>query len=80
MTKCGCPGWIYTYTVKHIQGVVGGLVVKALDCGVRGLRFKSSQLLPREGFSISPPGRKGLQATFCFPVQSCPWGGGGGGG
>ncbi len=26
-------------------------MVKALDCGVRGHRFKSHQLLPREGFS-----------------------------
>ena len=41
-------------------------MVKTLDCGVRGHRFESHLLLPREGFSlgfspgISPPDRKGL--------------------
>ena len=46
-------------------------MVKALDCGVRGHRFKSHQLLPREGFSpgfspeIFPPNRL-IQGTLCF--------------
>ena len=34
-----------------VMEVVGGLVVKALDCGVRGHRFESHLLLPRKGFS-----------------------------
>ena len=36
--------------VNILWEVVGGLVVKALDCGVRGHRFESHLLLPREGF------------------------------
>ena len=64
--RAGCNG-----------GVVGGLVVKALDCGVRGHRLESHLLLPREGFSpgfspgIFPPDRKGLNISHTvLPVQS----------
>ncbi len=43
---------------------VTGLVVKALDYGVRGCGFESHQLLPRKGFLQSlwfPSNRRGLQ-------------------
>ena len=56
-------------------------MIKALDCGVRGHRFESHLLLPREGFSpgfspgISPSDRKGLNTShIVLPVQFCPSG------
>ncbi len=60
----------------------GGLVVKALDCGVRGHRFKSHQLLPREGFSprmfllkCSLPTEEDLNISrWCFLSNPAPWG------
>ena len=57
-------------------GVVGGLVVEVLDCGVRGHIFKSHQLLPREGFSPGfsplPTGKDLIQATLCFLSNPAP--------
>ncbi len=56
-------------------------MVKALDCGVRGHRFKSHQLLPKEGFSpriflleFSLPTGEDLYKPLVLSVQSCPSG------
>ena len=57
-------------------------MVKALDCGVRGHRFKSHQLLPIGRvfhldflleFSL-PTGKDLIQATLCFLSNPAPRG------